>query len=768
MSTGIVKDLFRRRVPHILGAYFAGGWIVLEFTDWLVNRYLLSPHLTDFTVLAWALMIPTVAMLAYFHGAPGPDGWTRTEKIGIPVNLAFGAIILLSVFSGKDLGAATETVTVEDVEGQTVERVVPKTEFRKSVANYFFDNVSGDTTLDWLQYGIPAALRYDLEQDLFLDIRGGDAQIARLREEGFEDGLRVSLALKRGLAEDQRLAYFVGGEIDKDGEQVSVRIQLYETQRGRLVQEREFSGTDVFELVDRMSLQLKHDLEIPSQHIEESRDLPVSEILSTSENAYRSLIAGNNAIIIDNDYESAVDHLEDAIGVDPQFALAHLLLFGAYLNVGHVEEGQQALERAMSLLYKMPERTQLTTKAVYYYIIRQELQKAIAAAGMHAELYPYDIQAHETLAELYALRQNKERAIAAYQKVLELDPSRIDVLPAVGGLYEAEGEFDTALEYYQDYAEQAPMDPAAFVSIGTLKYLSGDHQTAREEYETATVIDPGNVPALTLLANLDGDLGDFDASRAGYDDALRAAVTAEQRAQVYNALRAYYELRGQPGRAIEYTHLLWAEWQQYLSPFSHMQQKLQSLDAYLAAGELEAARDTIESIAERLSPPFDMLLPFGTASLYLTLEDPDSLELAADGLDRVIDAFGLEDIGAYSVYLRGRALELRGDCDQAIIGYERALEIEPRNAEWHRDIGRCLRKLGRTEEAVLALGRVLKVSPSDPQAHYELALVYDDDGDSERTVEHLRAALEVWAEAEPQYEPARRAQEKLLELAGSF
>jgi hypothetical protein len=45
----------RRRVPHILGAYFAGGWILLEFTDWAVGRWVLSPHITDFVVTAWLL-----------------------------------------------------------------------------------------------------------------------------------------------------------------------------------------------------------------------------------------------------------------------------------------------------------------------------------------------------------------------------------------------------------------------------------------------------------------------------------------------------------------------------------------------------------------------------------------------------------------------------------------------------------------------------------------------------------------------------------------
>ncbi|HSG81462.1 MAG TPA: tetratricopeptide repeat protein, partial [Gemmatimonadota bacterium] len=414
----------------------------------------------------------------------------------------------------------------------------------------------------------------------------------------------------------------------------------------------------------------------------------------------------------------------------------------------------------------MPERTQLAAKAAYYYLVRQDLSKAIAAAGMHAELYPYDIRAHEALAELYGLRQNKDRAISAYRTVLDLDPSRVDVLQAIGDLYQAEGDFDAALRYYRRYAREVPTDPAAFVSIGTVQYLSGDHEAAREEFEKATVIDPGNVPALINLSNLEADLGRLDAAREGLDDALDAAVTAQQRAQVYGALLAYYLLRGQPTRAIETTHLLWAEYERYSSPFNSLQQKLQSLDAYLAAGRVDIVRDTIDAIAERLSPPFDILLPFGTARLYLQLEDPDSLELAADGLDRIVGAFGLEQLSAYSVYLRGRALELRGDCGQAIISYERALELAPFTAEWHRDVGRCLRKLGRLEQATLELQEVFKVSPADPETHYEMAMVYADGGDRRSAIEHLTSALEVWEAAEPQYEPAHEAREKLAELSG--
>ena len=73
----MLKELLARRVPQIVGAYLAAGWLVLEFTDWAVNRYLLSSHLTDFVVAGWLLLLPAVFMLAWFHGKPGRDRWSR-------------------------------------------------------------------------------------------------------------------------------------------------------------------------------------------------------------------------------------------------------------------------------------------------------------------------------------------------------------------------------------------------------------------------------------------------------------------------------------------------------------------------------------------------------------------------------------------------------------------------------------------------------------------------------------------------------------------
>ena len=113
-NRSMFTELFRRRVPQILAIYGAGCWTVVQIVEWIINRYLISPHLTDLCLIGMLSFIPSIALIAYFHGTPGSDKWHPIEKIGIPLNIFASVLILFITFYPKDLGAITETIIVED------------------------------------------------------------------------------------------------------------------------------------------------------------------------------------------------------------------------------------------------------------------------------------------------------------------------------------------------------------------------------------------------------------------------------------------------------------------------------------------------------------------------------------------------------------------------------------------------------------------------------------------------------------------------------
>ena len=90
-----IKELINRKVPHIIGSYLIAGTSLILFVDWLINRYTLPGHYTTLCLFGVIAIMPSVIILAYFHGAPGKDEWTKIEKIGIPVNIVFIFLVLL-------------------------------------------------------------------------------------------------------------------------------------------------------------------------------------------------------------------------------------------------------------------------------------------------------------------------------------------------------------------------------------------------------------------------------------------------------------------------------------------------------------------------------------------------------------------------------------------------------------------------------------------------------------------------------------------------
>ena len=93
-NKSFIKRLVERRIPHILGSYLVAGTSLILFIEYLVDKYQFPSHYPTLSLFALMGILPSVIILSYFHGAPGKDEWTKVEKVGIPVNVLFIAVIL--------------------------------------------------------------------------------------------------------------------------------------------------------------------------------------------------------------------------------------------------------------------------------------------------------------------------------------------------------------------------------------------------------------------------------------------------------------------------------------------------------------------------------------------------------------------------------------------------------------------------------------------------------------------------------------------------
>ena len=731
--------------------------------DWLVGRYPISPNLVEFCLVTLAAMVPTVFLLAWFHGKPGPDKWTRAEKIGIPTNVIATAALLIFLFQGRDLGATATKVNIVDEEGQQIERLVPKSEFRKKVLVFPLNNESGNTRHDWWVHALPDMLSFDLSQDIYLDFRSAYSFYESTTEESYPELTGVPMTLKKKIAAEKYLDYFTIGQILEQDGMPYVKISLHETRTAKLKAEHTFSGEDILTMVDEMAVWFKDVLDIPIVHVENSIDLPVSEILTESVPALQHLYAGFNEYIYKENREEGLRLIEQAVSEDTTFAYAYIHLYVFYLFNNQMEESMQALQTLMKYLHKIPESNQFSLKHAYYFQVRNEPEMSLELAKNWAELYPDDIEAHVILGIRYMLLGQKENELASYKKILSLDPNRYDYVVQIANIYMRQDKFDESLEYYQLYAEKFPNNARSFTQLGDLYRIYGDYEEAISYYKKALLIETDDISIELSLARINTELGEFSQALEDYQAILEKCSSPMERYDVFRRMERHFFLRGQLNEGIEHMQRKIGEREKYDAPVTILSDKIDAVVKYTRAGRKDTALRMVQTM-EQFGPPLDHLATMGYLRIYTELQNTDSIEKYLPVAAKHIKEKQLGIIQYFEFHARATLFELNGEYDQAIQEYTKVLDMEPVDKSTHYQIGRCYRKMKEYREAEEHLLEVLGIHPCWPEELYELGLVYHEWGKKDKALEYLRRAQTVWEEADPGYEPAIKTVELLAEL----
>lgn len=767
-AVSFIKDLWRRRVFQITLIYLIIAWLIKWAMSTIVTNYFLSPYLVDLSWIVLFSLIPSVILVSYFHGRKGVSKWKKVELIGMPLNIFISVLIIIFVFRGKDLGATRTSVTMENEEGEMVERVVIKSEFRKKIAVFNFTNISGDNSLNYLQYSIPKMTEYDLSQDLFITAVSAAQFFDRLKDAGYPDGIGLPLNLMKKMAEQRHMNFFLTGDLNYINDEYIVNCKIYETKYTRLKAEFSISKNNIFELIDDLSIRIKEELDMPASHIKETVDLPVSEIFTGSMNALKYFSMASERAT-SNDFNKAIKYLNKAIGEDPDFAIAYLTLTLYCFNVSQYGNAAKAIGSAMNNLYKLPERQQFIVKYLYY-LIRQEPEKVLAVANMWVELFPDDLQGRSVLAMRLTIKNMIDEAIAQYKEILRTDPEQYAVLNNIGDLYLQTGAFDSSLKYYKKYAELFPQQHQSYTNLGNFYKEKGDIQLASENYNRALLLSPMNAKTEILLelANIELLTGKFETALQQYNEALSYCRNAQDSAQVYGSLKSYYQMKGQNDLALDFYKKRISSMKRFIPPKNLMVFQAFNIDIYFKAGENEQGFLILEELERKFEPPLDKVVPFGYMFAYAELGEADKSQEAMAGAEDLIKGFGEEMLLLNIYFAQGRINEIKMQYEKAIEHFNRYLESRPTEYLLHKHIARCYRKLKDYDKAEKHIEISLEHNPFNPATNYEAALLYFEMGNNDKALEYLERANNIWKDADDDYELANEARDKYEELSSAI
>jgi len=126
---------------------------------------------------------------------------------------------------------------------------------------------------------------------------------------------------------------------------------------------------------------------------------------------------------------------------------------------------------------------------------------------------------------------------------------------------------------------------------------------------------------------------------------------------------------------------------------------------------------------------------------------------------RVLTRFEKEGIK-----IRGLAYEEKGQYDEAISNYTKALEINPRDADAYYNRGVVYNRKGQSDEAISDFTKALEINPRDAHAYYNRGIVYNRKSQSDEAISDFTKALEI----NPRYAEAYKSRGSTYDDKGQY
>jgi tetratricopeptide (TPR) repeat protein len=238
------------------------------------------------------------------------------------------------------------------------------------------------------------------------------------------------------------------------------------------------------------------------------------------------------------EYEKAIADLDQAIELDPEYALAYNHRGAAYFSLGEYEKAIADYDRAIEL---DPEYAMAYNNRGYAYLNLGEYEKAIADWDQAIELDPELAMAYNNRGYAYLNLGEYEKAIADLDQAIELDPELAMAYGNRGAAYLSLGEYEKAIA---DCDQAIALDPElamAYNNRGAAYLNLGEYEKAIADLDQAIALDPELAMAYNNRGAAYLNLGEYEKAIADYERVLALTNNpslrqmAERKSQVLKA-----------------------------------------------------------------------------------------------------------------------------------------------------------------------------------------------------------------------------------------
>lgn len=490
----------------------------------------------------------------------------------------------------------------------------------------FEGQVRGQSVDDWVRYGIPDYLNYQLSQNAQLRLINNERVLETLDLLGYQ-----------AVPSDNQLLFLA--DLLKVNKMISAKLIPTGSQQNTLVLEvlsvsgNTISRSTISEIV---LLEDSADSNVRQLVTDLNQVLRINQDVSEETSEGFILQSGVQELIKQGQWEQAVSALDDLIIMQPDSEHLWFELGQVYLNSGDPQQAEAAFAKSQSL--SLPQSfVNLRATA----ILNELAEKFDLAEQAYRELidrYPLNIDLKFSLAELYINTQQFPQAEQTLQQVVELDPNHPsawfelakvsiwsgdaqtaaddylvkalviakklkdvnfegDVLNAMGVAYQRLGNLELAQDYYlqglhkRRLADDQNGMATSMSNLATVHSIQGQHAEATEYleqslavYETLNDIE-GEANAYNELGVLAEEQGLYETALENYRQALTLRINLGDewlKAESLNNIGFIYYLLSNPENALVF-------WQQAEQTYQKVQDPVGIIRVRENLGQMELA-----------------------------------------------------------------------------------------------------------------------------------------------------------------------------------
>jgi TolB-like protein len=509
-------ELRRRNVYKVAVAYGVVAWLLMQIASQIFPFFEVPNWVVRLVVLLLVVGFPVALIIAWAFEVT-PEGIKRTEAADASGQGSRGVAWIYVVLIGVALSVGLFLVG-RFTAGHATTRRITQPEARpgfqseaataipeKSIAVLPLVNESGDPKDEYFSDGLSEELIAALSQISGLKVIGRSSSF-RFKDRKEEP---------KTIGEKLGVRTLLDGTVRKQGDQVRIVAALVNATDGIQLWTRTFDRElkDIFALQEEIARAVAQSLKVT---LLGSPDRQAQRGAPTNVEAHNAYLQGHFHFQRRNleDYRKAVDYFDQAIRLDPDYALAYTERSEAWSFIGDLTgqhepawsnarrdaekavaiapdlaearaalgwvrffidwkfaEGITALKRAKELSPANPTANDLLARAILYL---GRLDEAERQARQAVELDPLSVPAQGTLARVLYYAGKLDEADAAARKAAELQPAsasshRWQVLVAV-----ERGDGEAALRE----AQLEPDEGYRRFELAVAQYMIGDRQAA--------------------------------------------------------------------------------------------------------------------------------------------------------------------------------------------------------------------------------------------------------------------------------------------------